>query len=83
MPGDYEVMELRAHVLELEGKIDFLFKHFDLQYVKVMSEADQKVADMLKKGNMIEAIKVYRELYNVDLGSAKRLVEEMKSRLNL
>jgi ribosomal protein L7/L12 len=83
MPGDYEVMELRARVLELEGKIKFLFKHFDITYVAEMSEADQKVADVLKKGNMIEAIKVYRELYNVDLSSAKRLVEEMKTRLNL
>lgn len=77
MPGDYEVMELRARVWELEGKIDFLYKHFNIQYVKQINEADQKVFDELKKGNVIEAIKIYRGIYQVDLASAKKAVEEM------
>lgn len=83
MSGDYEVMELRARVLELEGKIEFLYKHFNIEYVKEMSEADQKVADVLRKGNILEAIKVYREIYHVDPASAKQAVEEMKSRIKL
>ncbi len=83
MSGDYEVMELRARVLELEGKIDFLYKHLNVQYVKELSEADRKVAEVLKNGNLMEAIKVYRQLYNVDPANAKAAVEEIKSRLNL
>ena len=81
MSGELEVSELRARVLELEGKVNFLFKHLDVKYVKEMSESDHKVADVLRKGNMLEAIKLYRELYDVDLASAKLAVEEIKSRI--
>lgn len=83
MSGDHEVMELRARVLELERRIEFLYKHLNIAYVKELSEADQKVAEVLKRGNMLEAIKIYREIYNVDLASAKQAVEEIKSRLKL
>jgi len=76
-------MELRARVLELEGRLEFLYKHLNVVYVKELSEADQKVADVLKKGNILEAIKVYREIHKVDPASAKQAVEEIKSRLKL
>ncbi len=81
--SDTDVMQLNARVLELERRIDFLYKHLGIQYVKELSEAEIKVAEILKQGNMIEAIKVYREIYNVDLASAKQAVEELKSKLNL
>jgi len=77
MSGDYEVMELRARVLELEGKMDFLYKHLGITYRKETSEADQKVADVLRNGNIIEAIKIYREIHNVGLAEAKQAVEEV------
>ena len=48
MSGEFEVSELRARILELEGKVNFLYKHLDVEYVKEMSESDQKVADVLK-----------------------------------
>ena len=78
MPGDYEVMELRARVLELEGKIEFLYRHLGVTYVKEISEADRKVAEVLKTGSVIEAIKVYREIHEVGLAEAKRAVEEIQ-----
>jgi ribosomal protein L7/L12 len=78
MSGDYEVMELRARILELEGKIEFLYQHLGITYVRELSEGDRKVADVLKKGNIIEAIKVYREIYNVGLAEAKQAVERIQ-----
>jgi ribosomal protein L7/L12 len=83
MSMDYEVTQLNARVMELEGKVDFLMKHLGLHYETPVSEADLKVAEALKRGNMIEAIKVYREIYNVDLTSAKQAVDGIKSKLNL
>jgi hypothetical protein len=81
MSGELEVSELRARILELEGKVNFLYKHLNVEYVKEMSESDQKVADALRKGNILEAIRLYREFNHVDLANAKLAVEEMKSRL--
>ena len=42
-----------------------------------------EVIAALQKGNLIEAIKVYRQLYNVGLAEAKTAVENLKYRLNI
>jgi hypothetical protein len=34
-------------------------------------------------GNVMEAMNVYRQIYRVDLGNAKKAVEELKARLKL
>ncbi len=81
MSGGHDVMELCARVQELEGKVEFLDKHFDLNYVKQLSEGDQKVAEVLKKGNTLEAVKLYRDLYLVGQASAKLAVKQIKSRV--
>ena len=39
---------------------------------------DDEIRKTLQKGNKIEAIKMYRELYGVDLKTAKEAVEEME-----
>jgi ribosomal protein L7/L12 len=79
MSGDYEVQQLTARVMELESKVDFLMRHLGVTYVKTLNEGEQRVVDVMKKsGNMIEAIKVYREYFNVDLASAKKAVEDLK-----
>jgi hypothetical protein len=75
MADDSDV--LRARIAELEGKIDFLYRHFNLEYVRHMNDSDQKVLAAFKKNGLIEAIKVYREIYKVDLASAKSAVEDL------
>jgi len=42
---------------------------------------DARVIDMLKKGNKIEAIKIYREIYNCGLAEAKQAVDNLEARL--
>lgn len=83
MSMDYEVTQLNARVRELEDKVDYLLRHLGLDYVKPLSSDDHRIIEVLKRGNMIEAIKLYREIYNVDLTSAKQAVEGIKSRMNL
>jgi ribosomal protein L7/L12 len=35
----------------------------------------------IRQGNLIEAIKIYREIYDVGLAEAKAAVEQMRGRL--
>ena len=42
---------------------------------------DAQVIEMLKKGNKIEAVKIYREIYNCGLAEAKHAVEGIEVRL--
>jgi len=39
---------------------------------------DDEIRNILKQGNKIEAIKMYRELHGVDLAQAKAAVEAME-----
>ena len=83
MPGDYEAAELRARILELEEKVEFLYKHLGVTYSTNPDQTDPRIISALKQGNMIEAIKVYREIHNVGLAEAKRAAEEIKRRFML
>jgi len=78
MSEDLEVTALRARVLELEEKIEFLYKHLGITHGIDLSKGEQKVAEELKKGRLIEAIKVYRQIYNVGLSEAKQGVERIQ-----
>ena len=44
---------------------------------------DTSVIAMLKKGNTIEAIKIYQEMYRVGMAEAKKAVAGLRAGLNL
>ena len=44
---------------------------------------DAKVVKTIKKGNKIEAIKIYRELHNVELAAAKQVLELLEAKKTL
>jgi len=73
--------EILARVAELESRVDFLYNHLGITHVKVPSMANARVVDMLKKGTKIEAIKIYREIYNCGLAEAKQAVDAIEARL--
>ena len=83
MQGDFEVGQLHARILELEKRLDFLFEHLGVEYVAEISDEDRPVVDALRSGGVMDAIRVYREIHKVDLGSAKQAVEAMQSSLGL
>lgn len=83
MAAESEILVLRARIAELESRVEFLYRHLGITYVENTSIGDTKVIDMLKKGNKIEAIKIYREIYNCGLAEAKKAVDEIESRLGL
>jgi len=77
MVDDNDVMQPRARVLDLEGKVNFLYKHLNIQYIKELSETEKKVVEAVRKGNVLDGIRIYHEVYRVDLESAKKAVEEL------
>ena len=81
MTIDSDVMALRVRVRELEEHIKYLYTHLNITYFESPQAGDAKVVEMIKKGNKIEAIKIYSELHNVGLAEAKQAVELLEARL--
>jgi len=79
----YDFDTLKARVAELEDKMKFLIRRLNIEYIEgdVAQAVDSKVREHLLKGNKIEAIKVYREIYNVGLAEAKQVIDAMEQNL--
>ncbi|HNM38406.1 MAG TPA: hypothetical protein PKI33_15155, partial [Anaerolineales bacterium] len=67
MSAENDIIALRSRVAELERKLDFLYRRMGIEYVDDPGMIDSQIISLLKKGNKLEAIKVYRELTNTDL----------------
>ena len=83
MSSESEILALRARIAELESRMEYLYRHLGLTYVENTSTGDARVIEMLRRGNKIEAIKIYREIYHCGLAEAKKAVENMESRLGM
>jgi hypothetical protein len=65
----------------VEAEVEFLYKHFGLTFSENGTPGDDpRILDALRKNNMIEAIKLYRELNNSGLAEAKSAVEAIRAR---
>jgi ribosomal protein L7/L12 len=84
MVTDQEFHEMRGRVILLEGQVAFLYEHLGITFVpETQVTDDPRIIEQIKKGNIIEAIKIHRELNNSSLVEAKQAVEEMQGRLGL
>ena len=84
MVTDQDLSILRSRVIHLEGQINFLYKHLGIEFVPEPSPADDpRIIEQVKKGNMLEAIKIHREINGSSLPEAKEAVEEIKGRLGI
>ncbi len=85
MPTEAEFLLLTSRVKELEDKLQFLYHRLNFDYASASSESDPvhspQIEEALRRGNKIEAIKIYRELTGVGLAEAKQAVEEIETRL--
>ena len=80
----HEIDLLRSRISRLEAEVQFLFQHFGLTFSENADPGDDpRVIEALKKNNLIEAIKVYREMTNSGLAEAKTAVEEIRRRRGL
>ena len=84
MSTETELIDLRQRIVRLEGQVEYLYKRLGIIIdVEAASIDESEVIAALQKGNLIEAIKVYRQLYNVGLAEAKTAVENLKTQRNL
>jgi ribosomal protein L7/L12 len=79
--SEFEIIQLRARVAELEDKLEKVYRHLGLTYDANAPAEDPRLIAYIRQGNMLEAIKVYREIYNVGLAEAKAAIEQMRGRL--
>jgi ribosomal protein L7/L12 len=81
--SDSEVSALKARIARLEARLEYLYKHFNLDYLGQATLQEAEVIELIRQGKQIEAIKRYREIHNVGLADAKNAVDDIRSRLGL
>ncbi len=78
--------KLRDRVYQLQAQVDFLYQHLGITYTPDPMEAqtvDPRLLEALKKDNLLQAMAVYRQLYNCDAPTAKDAVLTLKGKLGL
>ena len=79
-----EISALKGRVSRLEARLEYIYQHLGLTFVEDTRLADDpQIIEALKRNNIIEAIKYYREKTGVGLAEAKSAVEEMRTRLGI
>jgi len=68
------IHRLQERINELEKRVDFLYDRMNISHPMSFVSDPQLIA-AIRKGDKIEAIKIYRSLTNSDLLSAKNAVE--------
>lgn len=83
MVTEAEIQLLRSRVSELEDRLNFLYRQLNIEYADPNSDPvlSPQVQDALRRGNKIEAIKIYRELTGVGLAEAKQAIEKLEARM--
>jgi ribosomal protein L7/L12 len=85
MPTEAEFLLLQSRVRELEDKLQFLYGRLNIDYADPNANPvlSPQIQDALRRGNKIEAIKIYRELTGVGLAEAKQAIDGLENRLGL
>lgn len=89
MATEHEITQLRDRITHLEGQVAFLYRHLGIAFSPESAPGDDpRLIEAIKRGNMLEAIKVYRELHSnstitIGMNEAKAAVEEIKGRLGI
>jgi ribosomal protein L7/L12 len=82
MITEADIQLLKSRINELEDRLNFLYRKLNLEYAEPNSDPilSPQIQEALRRGNKIEAIKIYRELTGVGLAEAKQAVENLESR---
>ena len=85
MITEADIQLLKSRINELEDRLNFLYRRLNIEYTDPNSDPviSHQIQDALRRGNKIEAIKIYRELTGVGLAEAKQAVENLEARLGL
>ena len=84
MVSEQDLAKLRDRVIRLEGQLAYVYKHLGISFVAESAPGDDpRIIEEIKKGNLLGAIKVFRELNGGGYEDGKLAVEEIKGRLGL
>jgi len=77
MVNETDIIALKARIEELEDRLKFIYRRLNIDYMDNNSDPvlSPQIQDVLRKGNKIEAIKIYRELTGVGLAEAKQVID--------
>jgi ribosomal protein L7/L12 len=79
MVEDAQFAKLNARVTQLERQVEFLLKQLSVKYIdQPVAVPYPEVAELKRKGQLLEAIKVYRSYTNASLLEAKNFVESLE-----
>jgi hypothetical protein len=77
MVTETEYQQLRSRVNEPEDRLKFLYRRFNIDYADPNADPalSPQIQAALRRGNKIEAVKLYRELTGVGLAEAKQAID--------
>ena len=77
MVNETDIIALKARIEELEDRLKFIYRRLNIDYMDNNSDPvlSPQIQDVLRKGNKIEAIKIYREMTGVGLAEAKQVID--------
>ncbi|GJQ36602.1 MAG: hypothetical protein JETCAE01_26120 [Anaerolineaceae bacterium] len=78
---EHDYNSLKARVAELEDRLNYIYTHFGLSYNQNPANKDPRIIDLIRSGNKIGAIKLYREMTNAGLAEAKGVIDHIEAGL--
>ena len=78
MITEADLQLLRSRINELEDRLKFIYRRLNIEYADPSSDPilSPQIQDALRRGNKIEAIKIYRELTGTGLAEAKDAIDK-------
>ena len=78
MVTEADILLLKSKINELEDRLNFLYSRLNIEYADPSSDPvlSPQIQEALRRGNKIEAIKIYCQLTGVGLAEAKDAVDK-------
>jgi ribosomal protein L7/L12 len=78
MVTEADILLLKSKINELEDRLNFLYSRLNIEYADPGSDPvlAPQIQEALRRGNKIEAIKIYRQLTGVGLAEAKDAIDK-------
>ena len=76
-----EIGGMKYALAQLEKKIDFLFRHLNIEYVEPEEPFIVEAKALLRQRRETDAVMLIRKNTNMSLGDTKMLIEDLKQKL--
>ena len=83
MVTETDILLLKSRISELEDRLNFLYQRLGIEDADPNSDPvrSPQIQEALRRGNKIQAIKIYRELTGVGLAEAKEAIDRAERSL--